>query len=272
MTASDRPEPPEAPGEATASFWALVAPDGPATLDEGALLIAAHAYPELDVARELGQLDQLAEKSTGATLDALCQLLFDDLGFTGNTAAYYDPRNSFLNDVIERRTGIPITLAVVMIEVGRRIGVGLDGVGMPGHFLVRTRAEPVEFVDVFAGGRRMDAAGAQQVFAALAPPGAPWDPAYLNPVDSRAILARILGNLKGRYRSDKDRRGLEWVLRLRSRIPGVPLSERQELAAVLAALGRFDRAAAELELLAELSPEAKGDHQAAAARLRANLN
>src|SRR5256885_16075663 len=105
-------------------------------LDEAGLLIAAHAKPELDVGEQLARFDALADRVGEPTLDGLRRLLFRDLGFAGNEDDYFDPRNSYLDDVLERRTGIPISLAVVMMEVGRRVGVPLSGVSMPGHFLV----------------------------------------------------------------------------------------------------------------------------------------
>src|SRR5439155_5170289 len=119
-------------------------------LDEAALLVAAHDRPELDVAGELEQLDALAAGCAEPSLDGLRRHLFANLGFVGNTDDYYDPRNSFLDEVVTRRTGLPITLAVVTIEVGRRLGLALAGVGMPGHFLVRASGEPGTFLDPFA--------------------------------------------------------------------------------------------------------------------------
>src|SRR5204862_32917 len=110
-------------------------------VDEAALLIAAHAYPELDVAEQLARLDALALWCFAPTLDALVEHLFVDEDFHGNADDYYDPRNSFLNDVLDRRVGIPITLSVLTMEVGRRIGVPVAGVSMPGHFLLRDRVD-----------------------------------------------------------------------------------------------------------------------------------
>jgi len=143
-----------------ARFADLVAlPDDEIPLDEAALLIAAQARPELDVGAELGRLDELAGGCGEATLDGLAQHLFTDLGFHGNTEHYQDPDNSYLDQVLERRVGIPIALSVVTMEVGRRLGVALDGVGMPGHFLVRHRADPATFLDPFDHGRRLDDQG-----------------------------------------------------------------------------------------------------------------
>src|SRR5947209_12517593 len=140
------PTPPGRPGtvppvpeeDPTARFAELVQrPEEELPLDEGALLIAAHANPELDVEFELALLDDLAERCPAPTLDALRQHLFVDLGFTGNVDDYYDPDNSFLDQVVRRRVGLPIALSVLGIEVGRRLGLRLGGVALPGHFLLR---------------------------------------------------------------------------------------------------------------------------------------
>src|SRR4029077_4369629 len=115
-------------------------------LAEGALLIAAAEYGNLDVDAYLARIDEMgfelrkrlrSDVSTTETIIALNRYVFDELGFTGNSADYYDPRNSYLNDVIDRRLGIPITLSVVYIEIGARVGLKLEGVSFPSHFLVR---------------------------------------------------------------------------------------------------------------------------------------
>ena len=144
-------------------------------LDEATLCIAAHAEPSVDVDGYLRRLDAVAEGVRAPTLDGLVSHLFSTLRFTGNRRHYYDPRNSFLNHVLDRRIGIPITLSVVVMEVGRRIGVPVAGVGMPGHFLVRDKVDPDVFVDPFDRGQLLDAVGCRQLFEAhgrgRAPPG-----------------------------------------------------------------------------------------------------
>src|SRR5690606_29139610 len=148
-----------------ARFAALLArPDHEIPLDEAALLIAAQAQPGLDVAAELAALDEIAAQVRDPTLTGLLRLLFRDLGFDGNRDDHYDPRNSFLNEVRQRRTGIPITLSVLTMEVGRRVSVPLWGVGMPGHFLLRDKVDPDVFVDPFGGGRLLDPASCAKLF------------------------------------------------------------------------------------------------------------
>jgi regulator of sirC expression with transglutaminase-like and TPR domain len=257
----------------TAQFAELMQQREPTIrLDEAALLVAAHAYPDLDVDEQRSRLDDLAERCYAPTLDALVHHLFVDERFAGNRRDYYDPRNSFLNDVIERRLGIPITLAVVAIEVGRRIGVPLAGVSMPGHFLLRDKVDPEVFVDPFQRGRFLDRAGCEAAFRRVHGPGAQLDPQFLEPVGAAAIVGRILANLKAVYRARRDREALAWVLRLRLAVPGVPVEERRELATALAADGRFDDAADELELLADQVGTRGGEHRRTALRLRARMN
>jgi regulator of sirC expression with transglutaminase-like and TPR domain len=275
-------------GSATARFADLVArPDEEIPLDEAALLIAAHARPELDVAAELGGLDDLAAGCKEPSLDGLTHHLFDELGFRGNSENYPDPDNSFLDQVVRRRLGIPITLSVLTMEVGRRLGVALDGVGMPGHFLVRHRADPGAFLDPFAGGRRLDAAGCREIFTALGgtdpgdrgrPPDSggvsrlQWQDAYLEPVGARAILTRMLLNLQGVF-LPADMRSAAWVLELRLTIPGLSVAERLGVARALGSMGRFGSAATELDRVAEGLPDEEAVTVRAESRaLRARAN
>jgi regulator of sirC expression with transglutaminase-like and TPR domain len=150
---------------------------------------------------------------------ALNRFLFDELGFSGNAEHYYDPRNSYLNEVLDRRTGIPITLSVLYMEIGRRIGLALEGVSFPGHFLVRLRLRGAMLVlDPFTGGDTLSEADLRERLQRVIPEGAaggvpvaelPLDP-FLEPATKRQILARLLRNLKGIYReSDRPQRLLE---------------------------------------------------------------
>lgn len=216
----------------TARFAELVAgPEAALPLDELGLLLAAHAHPDVDVAAHLARFDELADQLGEPTLDGLRRLLFRDLGFSGNKVDYYDPRNSYLDEVLERRVGIPITLAVVMMEVGRRASVPLAGVSMPGHFLVRDKVDPEVFVDPFARGLVLDRAGCRLRFHSVHGPDARFDDAYLEPVGRLAILDRWLSNLEliGAHRSDAFM--VAWVLRLRSLLPGADPALAERLAA-----------------------------------------
>ncbi len=250
----------------TRRFAALVGDAGrPPPLDEALLLVAAHAHPGLNVPGQLHRLDQLAAGVREPTLDGLRSHLFDELGFQGDRVTYEDPVNSLLPDVLDRRRGIPITLAVVAIEVGRRCGVPLAGVGMPGHFLAASVAEPGRYLDAFHDGRVLDVEGCRAVFDGLGAPG-PWDERYLDPSPPLAIVARVLTNLVHAFRRAGDRAGLCWALSLRLEVPGATETDRRELGVLLGASGRFDEGADVLEV----SDEPRD--QAAAARLRARLN
>lgn len=243
-------------------------------LDEAALLVAAHARADLDIAAELDLLDRLAARAPEPTLDGVRALLFRDLGFTGNDVDYYDERNSYLDQVLHRRTGIPITLSVVVMEVGRRLGVPLSGVSMPGHFLLRDKVDPDVFVDAFARGALLDRDGARARFMLVQGPGATFDDAFLEPVGKRTIVDRILANLELIASRRADRAMLGWVLRLRTTIPGGDPAATVRYASVLAADGRIGPAADVLDRLADAAtdPEAAAAVRAEAARIRALLN
>jgi regulator of sirC expression with transglutaminase-like and TPR domain len=256
--------------DVTERFTELVArPEPEIALDEAALLIAAHAHPDLELDARMAQLDALARRAAGLTAGELSTLLFVAEGFRGNDSDYGDPRNSFLDDVLDRHLGIPITLSIVMLEVGRRCGLQLHGVGMPGHFLVG--GSPGEWFDPFHDGTRLDLAGCAELFARNHA-NARFRPQFLMPVGAQAIVQRMLGNLQHTY-LQRDPKALVWVLRLRLRAPGLTLSQRGDLAGLLGRLGQFAEAARELDVLAELLPGEGGEQAAAAAAsLRARAN
>lgn len=259
-------------------FGALVAAGEP-DLDVGALAVAAGAIPDLDPARWLAELERMAGGVTD--LDGLLRRLFDEEGFTGNTADFYDPRNSLLPHVLVRRTGIPISLAVVAIEVGRRAGVALEGVGMPGHFLVRQPGSDVH-IDLFGGGRRLDAAACEALFRTATGAGAsvPFGRRLLPRTSNVQILARMLDNLRGVYRQRHRPADLEWVLRMRLAVPGPAAADAPlivELAGVLGERARWPEGAALLRELADdtqapLDPEQRDRLRLAARAQLANLN
>ncbi|MBI1802781.1 MAG: transglutaminase family protein [Chloroflexi bacterium] len=200
--------------EPESAFARYVAgPEEEWNLAEAALLIAAEAYPALDVGRTLqwleaqGQLlrQRLAPLSSPAqVIAAFNRLLFDELGFHGNAENYYDPRNSLLNDVIERRTGIPITLALVVMEIGARAGLTVEGVGLPGHFIVRVRGEGWQvLLDPFNRGAELSRYDCEQLMAQALGRPMPLLPHYLEPVAKRAFLMRMLNNLQAVYLQDR---------------------------------------------------------------------
>ena len=184
------------------------------SLAEGALLIAAEEYDGLDVDGYLGRIDEMASAlrrrlrsdiSPTEALIALNRYVFDELGFSGNAGDYYDPRNSFLNDVIDRRLGIPITLAVLYIEIGRRIGLPLEGVSFPAHFLVKcVLRDGVLILDPYARGASLGVEDLQERLKAFSRDIAldpELIPSLLASATPKDILARMLRNLRAIYES-----------------------------------------------------------------------
>ena len=202
-------------------------------LARACLMIAQDAYPSLEVDHYLGEIERLALRLRGRMPEtsaaeerivALNEFIFDELGFRGNADEYYDPRNSYLNEVIDRRTGIPITLSILYMELGRRVGLPLEGVSFPGHFLVRVRVRGGMLVlDPFAGGVPQSEADLRSRLARVIPEGVapegtvaelPLDQ-FLEPASKRQILTRVLRNLKAIYRkTDHPQRLLEVLNRM----------------------------------------------------------
>lgn len=186
-------------------------PDEGIDLVLGALLIAAEEYLQLDVDHYQQQLLELGRTLKGRlrpdigptdSILALNRYLFEELGFHGATENYYDPRNSFLNDVLERRVGIPITLAIVYISVGRAIGLALNGISFPGHFLVRCPVrDGMVVLDPYHKGISLGIADLQKRLGPVQgqTPKPAEVAALLVPAHPREILARLLRNLRGIY-------------------------------------------------------------------------
>jgi len=211
----------------------LARDDAKIDLAHACLLIAQDAYPRLEVERYLGDIERMALRLRGRTpqslgaeerVAALNEFLFEDLGYRGNTEEYYDPRNSYLNDVMDRRIGIPISLSVLYMAVGRRVGLPLEGVSFPGHFLVRLRLRAgVLVLDPFAAGAPLSEADLRERLQRVIPPGlTPSIPVSELPLDqfleaasNRQILARVLRNLKAIYReTDKPQQLLDVLNRM----------------------------------------------------------
>jgi regulator of sirC expression with transglutaminase-like and TPR domain len=190
-------------------------PDVPldvAALALSSVLRARPADGALDV------LDALAAKCPERTFEGVRRHVFDDLGFTGDRHDYDAPRNSFLDVVLERRQGLPILLATVLIEVGRRAGVPIVGVGMPMHFLVRSGDDADAFVDPFSGVA-LDRVGARRRFESMSGGRIPWDDHHLAPTPARLMVVRMLANLRASYERRHDRVGVALVARMQAAIP-----------------------------------------------------
>lgn len=259
--------------DAVARFSVLASlPAADLDLAQGALLIALAGDPGVDTSRWQAELDRWAEGVSG--LDGLRRRLFRELGLRGDEANYYDPQNSFLHRVMQRRKGIPITLSVLMMEVGWRAGVPLEAVGMPGHFLVRV-PHTGTYVDAFAAGELLDEAGCERRFrmaTGSSEAETPFGPHLLPTIGPHAILARILANLEVIYELRRSGADLEWVARMRLALPGAAAPEAMALANALELQGRFLDAARELETRAESLPSASAELLAAAHGLRARFN
>jgi len=253
--------------EARARFAEIVArPENELELDRAALLIAAEEYPDLEVERYLDQIDSFAGMARGrddAAADPLVRimrlrdLLFDELEFRGNVEDYFDARNSFLNDVIDRRTGIPITLSVVYIEVARRIGLRLFGVGMPGHFIVKFADEEQEIlIDPFNGGRLLSEEKCHEMIEELYSGRMKFHPSLLQAVTKRQILTRMLQNLKGIYARAGDQHKTLGVIERALLINPDVAGEIRDRGLVYAGMERYTAALADLEEYLRRAPQA----------------
>ncbi len=201
--------------------------DDSINLAEAALLIAAEEYPRLDVEVYLGRLDYFGDLVRKRTADsenardasgaiaALNDVLFEQLGFRGNRDNYYDPRNSYLNEVIDRRTGIPITLTVVYIEVAKRIGFPVKGVGLPFHFIAKHEAEDGDlFIDPFNAGGLLGSADCDELITRMSEGKLELRPEHLEAVTTKQILTRMLSNILGVYAPSDHRRALAAIDRI----------------------------------------------------------
>lgn len=190
---------------------------GDADLDELALTASMALRPDLEVVARLADLDELAAAVPTPTRDGIIGWLFGSGTFVGDRDDYHGWRNSCLDQVLERRRGMPITLSVLAVEVGRRLGVPLVGVGMPGHFLVGDRSDPAWFADPFHGRTAMTADDCRALYDAMG--GGRWNPAMLAPTPNRLVVARILNNLRAACQRDGDRVRLAIVMQLRQQLP-----------------------------------------------------
>ncbi len=255
-----------------ARFAALAAlPDDAIDLGLGALLIAAEAYPGLDVGAYMTRIDALAALASRDVpagdparerVLALNRFLFESQGFRGNRESYGDPRNSYLNEVLERRIGIPITLSVVYVEIARRLALPVRGVGFPGHFLARLEGTEV-LIDAFHA-RVLAPADCAALLVKVAGPGAAFDARLIAPTSPREILARMLRNLKQHW---WQQRAFEPALSCSDRILLLLPEAAEELrdrGLAWRELECFGPAAKDLERALELAPDAPWSRAVAA--------
>jgi len=245
---------------------AVELPDDEVDLGRAALAIAQEEYPGLQVEAYLARLDRLAamarDRSAGENgpyrlIACLNHVLFTQEGYRGNRDDYYDPRNSFLNDVIERRKGIPITLSVLYMEVARRAELKLHGIGFPGHFLVKYVGDEGEIVvDPFDQGEVRTAEELQEMLDRLYGGKVAFHPDFLAPVSNRDIVQRMLNNLKAIYLRREDfPKALSTAERLVILDPTSP-QEIRDRGLLYLKLDRASQAIDDLETYLKLAPDA----------------
>jgi len=259
----------EDPRKSRQAFAALLdLPDDAIDLGHASLLIAREEYPDLDVGSYLARLDEMAgeirrrmkgKEGAKSQIAHLNRLLFEEMGFRGNQGEYYDPRNSFLNDVLDRRIGIPITLSLVYLEVGRRIGCPLAGVAFPGHFLVRyngTEPLPDLLVDPFNRGQLLTEEECRARIAERYKGQLEYRPEFLRRAQNRDILERMINNLKWIYHHQRDFHMALKVQQLLLLVAPGKLEEIRDRGLIHYRLALLSEAAADLDRYLSLAPDA----------------
>lgn len=256
-------------------------------LTRSALLISRTRYPDLDIEAYAARIDSLASRVAGLvstpaskpaansvanksqeldpqqTISALNYVLFGELGLRGNRDDYYDPRNSFLNDVLDRGLGIPITLSVVYLEVAHRIGFPVAGIGMPGHFLLKYRPSTESdgkhevLIDCFNQGDTLSQQDCQERLNEVYAGEMSLRPEFLHPVNRRQILARMLNNLKTVYLSTRDFRKALTIADLILVVRPDSAEEIKQRALLRYSLEMHNLAADDLEEYLRISPDAE---------------
>ncbi|MFV0525387.1 MAG: transglutaminase-like domain-containing protein [Acidimicrobiales bacterium] len=240
------------------------------------LIMATIATLDRDGAPEpddlVTELDRLAAPlGTAAEVADVMAYVFGELAFVGDTSGYHRALNSYLHQVLERRRGIPITLAAVTAEIGRRCGVTLSVVGLPGHVVLGDGDAPRRWFDPFAGGAELDRPACEALVARL-DERITLTTAMLGPIDPRAFASRMLNNLKVAHARTGDLARLIEVVTVSSDLSWSPPSELAELARFLGVAGRHDEAAGVRTRLIKLEPDRADAHRAAARRHLAHRN
>ena len=239
-------------------------PHAPTDLARVALLIARDAYPQMSPRAYLRRVERLADHlrprlrgSLAARTAELASFLFEECGFAGNTEHYYDPRNSYLNKVLDRQVGLPIALSVLAVAVGERAGLSVVGVGLPGHFIAKAVDENQEVLfDPFNGGQFLDREACEALVGGVT--GRPFEatPDALAATPPGAIVARMLQNLKTAYMADRSyARAARVTRRLAQLIPGDP-TQRRDLGVLLVQADRPGPAIDPLRAYLRAQPDA----------------
>jgi regulator of sirC expression with transglutaminase-like and TPR domain len=238
--------------------------DAPFDLAELALHLARDEFPTIDVEGYLAELDAMASEAKRyvrgrlpARVHGLCRYVFHDMGFRGNKKEYDDPLNSYFNQVLERRTGIPITLSALVIALGERVGLRIEGVGLPGHFVVKAvqASEQIVF-DPFHGGRLLTAVDCENLVRQATGHEINVTAEVLNALPLHLIVTRMLSNLKAIYLKQSDiPRAIRVLQRLRQLSPEDAGLQR-DLGICLVHAGRPGRAVDLLTAYLDAAPEA----------------
>ncbi|HVS38613.1 MAG TPA: transglutaminase-like domain-containing protein [Gemmataceae bacterium] len=234
----------------------------PLDLAELALALARDEHPSLDVEAYLAELDAMAREvrprlrgGLQARTRALCRYLFDDMGFRGDDADYYNARNSYLNEVMDRRRGIPITLSAVAMAVGARAGLQVSGVGLPGHFVAKATADGEEALfDPYHGGRLLTPADCETLVRQAAGLEFEATPAALEAAPLCQVVIRMLTNLKGAYLRAEDFSRAVRVMRRLRRLSPDDVMQRRDLGATLMRIGEPGQAIDHLDAYLQLAP------------------
>jgi regulator of sirC expression with transglutaminase-like and TPR domain len=248
-------------------------PEDEIDLVDAALLIARTEFPDIVVSHCTERLDQWADRlrkrlgplsSAGEILGSLNRILFDEEGFQGNHHNYYDPQNSFLNRVLERKLGIPITLSLVYSEVGRRAGFPVYGIALPGHFITGLfHASGMLYIDPFNRGEALSETECREMILGRYGQDAALDAGWKMPAGKKTILKRMLRNLKVIFRQlGQDLKSFEMIQWILAVEPDAP-TELKERGLIYEAMGNSAFAVRDLERYIELSPTSDDDEQVA---------
>jgi len=241
------------------------APETPLDVAEIALRLARDEYPKIDVEAHLGELNAMAHEAKryirgnlAARVKGLCRYLFHDMGFRGNVKEYYDPRNSYFNQVLERRTGIPITLSALTMAVGQRAGLDIQGVGLPGHFIAKgVEGDERILIDSFHGGRILSDTDCENLVRQVTGVAFEVSPVALEAIPTGLMVQRMLGNLKALYLKMEDfPRGARIMERMRQLSPRDAVL-RRDLGVALVQIGQPGKAIDHLRFYLDQAPEAE---------------
>ncbi len=257
-----------APAELLETFAAFVDPkieDEQIDLIRAALAIARTEYPSLAIEEYAERVEDLVRRVSARTCDAnqpplaaLNSVLFDEANLRGNRDDYYDPRNSFLNDVLDRGLGLPITLSILYMEIAKRVGVPLSGVGMPGHFLLKHYSPEGDetIIDCFNHGEILSRQECHIRLNEIYSGEMALRPEFLHPISRRQILTRMLNNLKAVYLSTRNFRKALPIADLTLVIYPRSAEDIKQRALLRYSMGMRGLAAEDLEEYLKISPEA----------------